>query len=61
MSQRLFLSVFGSAFDNFIDLPAVGTRGGVLVAWTGGLCQAIATRIDTYSVSVLFSEQEGRN
>lgn len=61
MSQRLFLSVFGTAFDKFIALPADGTRGGVLIAWKGCSCQAIATRVDSYSVSVLFAEQDGRN
>jgi hypothetical protein len=61
MSQHLFLSVFGSAYDNFIALPANETRGGVLIAWKCCSCQAIASRIDTYSASVLFAEQEGRN
>ncbi|CAD6231381.1 unnamed protein product [Miscanthus lutarioriparius] len=37
MSQHLLLSICGSAYDNFIALPANGTR-----------C-AIASRIDTYS------------
>ena len=60
MSQHLFLSVFGSVYDNFIALPANGTRGGVLIAWKGCSCQAVASRVDTYSASVLFSEQ-GRN
>ena len=27
LSQRLFLSVFGTAYDKFVDLPAIGTRG----------------------------------
>jgi len=35
--------------------------GGVLIAWKDSSCQAIASRVDTYSASVLFSEQEGRN
>ena len=61
MSQHLLLSVCGSAYDNFITLPANGTRGGVLIAWKGCSCQTIASRIDTYSASVLFAEQEGRN
>lgn len=33
LSQHLFLSVFGPAYDNFIVLPANGTRGGLLIAW----------------------------
>jgi len=61
MSQHLFLSVFGSVYDNFIALPANGTRGGVLIAWKGCSCLAVASRVDTYSASVLFSKQEGRN
>ena len=61
MSQHLFLSVFGSVYDNFTVLPANGTRGGLLIAWKGCSCQAVASRVDTYSASVLFSEQEGRN
>jgi len=61
MSQHLFLSVFGTAYGNFVSLPANGTRGGVLIAWKDSSCQAIASRVDTYSASVLFSEQEGRN
>jgi exonuclease III len=61
MSQNLFLSVFGSAYDNFVTLPANGTRGWVLIAWKGCSCQAVASRVDTYFVSILFSEQDGRN
>ena len=38
MNQRLFLSVFGSAFDKFLALPANGTRGGVLIAWKSSSC-----------------------
>ena len=26
LSQRLFLSVFGTAYDKLVDLPAIGTR-----------------------------------
>jgi exonuclease III len=61
MSQHLCLSVCGAAFDNYIALPADGTRGGILIAWKGSSCQAIASRVDSYSASVLFAEEEGRN
>jgi hypothetical protein len=46
MSHHLFLSVFGTNFDNFIVLPANGMRGGVLIAWKGCSCQAVATRLE---------------
>jgi exonuclease III len=61
MTQRLFLSSFGSSYDKFITLPANGTRGGVLIAWKSSVCQALASRVDHFSVSVRFTEQEGRN
>ena len=41
MTQRLFLSVFGSEFDKFVALPAAGMRGGVVITfvklWPPGL------------------------
>src|SRR5688572_1819291 len=61
MSQHLFLSVFGTAYVKFMALPANGTRGGVLIAWKSNVCHAMASTVDTYSASVSFSEQEGRN
>ncbi|KAJ1279149.1 hypothetical protein BS78_04G132900 [Paspalum vaginatum] len=61
INQFLFCSVFGSDFDKYVMLPADGTRGGVLVAWKSSVVQALASRIDTFSVSVQFIEEEGRN
>jgi hypothetical protein len=61
LSQQLFLSVFGFAYDKFVALPTQGTWVGVLIAWMSSFCKAIAARVDTYLVSVLFSEQEGCN
>jgi exonuclease III len=37
MTKRIFLYVFGSAYDKYIALPAVGTRG-VLIAWKRNVC-----------------------
>ncbi|WVZ55719.1 hypothetical protein U9M48_006344 [Paspalum notatum var. saurae] len=59
--SRNFPSVFGSEFNKFVALPATGTRGGVVIAWKSSVCQAVATRVDAFSVSVQFIEQEGRN
>lgn len=33
----------------------------MLIAWKGSSCRALASRVDIYFGSVLFSEQEGRN
>uniref|UniRef100_A0A0A9B205 Uncharacterized protein n=1 Tax=Arundo donax TaxID=35708 RepID=A0A0A9B205_ARUDO len=40
-------------------LPADGTRGGILIAWKGAICQALSTHVDTFSVLVQFVESEG--
>jgi len=61
MTQFLFPFVFGSAYDKYIALPASDTRGGVLIAWKGSSCQAVASMVDTYYVSVMFSERQDRN
>jgi len=61
MNQRIFLSVFGTAYDKYVELPADGTRGGILIAWKSNICQILASRVDNYSISVQFEEHEGRN
>lgn len=59
MTARVLLSTLGAHLDNHVVLPAVGTRGGVLIAWTSEACRALTTRVDTYSVSVLFENGNG--
>ena len=45
----------GSDFTNWIDLPAAGASGGIVVAWRQCLGPALATRVDNYSLSIQFS------
>jgi len=62
ISPSTILSTLGADFDRHIFLPASGdsgTRGGVLIAWRRGSCQAAATRVDTYSASVKFVLEDG--
>ncbi|WVZ64648.1 hypothetical protein U9M48_014142 [Paspalum notatum var. saurae] len=61
MNHFLLASVFGSNFDNFVALPAAGTRGGILIAWKSSVVQALSSRVDAFSVLVQFIEEEGRN
>ncbi|KAJ1296014.1 hypothetical protein BS78_01G266700 [Paspalum vaginatum] len=51
-SQRNLLSIFGSDFGGFVDLPAVGASGGILVGWRQRIGQPSNFRVDTFSVSV---------
>lgn len=52
-------SMLGADFDQHVLLPAEGTRGGVLIAWQSSACQAITSRLDVFSVSVLFKNNDG--
>jgi hypothetical protein len=55
----MVMSMLGVDFNEFITLPAVGTRGGILIAWKGCVCRALNTRIDTFSASVQFQLGDG--
>ncbi|KAJ1283662.1 hypothetical protein BS78_03G145600 [Paspalum vaginatum] len=61
LSTHLLLTVFGPDFDKFVSLPAEGTCGGILIAWKSTVCQAISTRVDSFSASVLFAGLDGAN
>lgn len=59
MTMRITLSTLGTGLDQQVVLPASGTRGGILIAWSSAVCRAITYRIDTYSTSVLFQNNSG--
>jgi len=61
LSTHLLLSVCGSDFDKSLTLPATGTRGGILIAWKGAVCQVISSGVDNFSVSVIFVGLDGSN
>jgi hypothetical protein len=46
---------FGPRFDGFAYLPAVGSAGGVIVAWNSDDVQVVGSRTDQFSVSVQIS------
>lgn len=58
ISRRMVMTTLGGDFDEFLVLPASGTRGGILLAWKRNTCKALSTRVDAFSISVQF-EQEG--
>jgi hypothetical protein len=55
ISRGVLLSMLGSEFTNWVEVPAIGASGGIIIAWQHGLGQALASRIDQYSVSMKFS------
>lgn len=59
LTTHTILTTLGSEFSDYVHLPAQGTRGGVLIAWKGAACQAITTRVDSFSTSVLFRNSDG--
>lgn len=58
--DRILLNTLGSEMDQHAALPAQGTRGGILIAWRGTACRALTTRLNTYSISVLFQTVSGQ-
>jgi hypothetical protein len=42
---------FTTESDKIANSPAVGTLGGVLLAWKSAPVQVLASRVDSYSVS----------
>lgn len=54
MSTRILLSTLGTEMDCHTCLPAISTRGGILLAWKSQVLQMITTRIDEFSISALF-------
>jgi hypothetical protein len=59
ISRRMVMSMLGSDFDEFIFLLALGTRGGILLAWKSSSCTVLNSRVDTSSVSVQFAQDNG--
>lgn len=59
MTTRVLLSTVGQDFDHHIVWPAEGTRGGILIAWKEVVGHATETRVDNYSASVCFTQDDG--
>jgi hypothetical protein len=58
VSPYIVTESFGARYNQFISLPAVGTAGGIVLAWCSQDVRVLATRVDTFSVSVHI-EMEG--
>lgn len=46
ISRRMVMSMLGSDFDEFIFLLALGTRGGILLAWKSSSCTVLNSRVE---------------
>ena len=55
VSSSVILSMLGSDFTHWIELPAPGVSGGILVAWRHDLGPTSASRVDNQSVTLQFS------
>jgi exonuclease III len=54
LSRGVILSSLGSDFDMVVTLLAVGSAGGVLIAWRHHIGYSGVHRVDSFSVSVQF-------
>lgn len=61
MPRHILLESLSSDFDQFVSLPANGSRGGILIAWKSAICQVLCSRVDSFYVSIHCVGHEGRN
>jgi hypothetical protein len=55
ISPYVVAESFGARFDGFTFLPAVGTAGGIIVAWCSDDVRVVASRVDNFSMSIQMS------
>ena len=51
MDQFIVNQCLGPSFDGFDYLPAVGTRGGILLAWNSSVMSIVNTSKDTHAIT----------
>jgi hypothetical protein len=59
MPQRVLLSALGSSFTDYLELPAMGASGGILVAWRRHVQTTGSERLDINSSSIQFCSESG--
>lgn len=52
MSNKLVKSVAGKYASYWIALPAIGTTGGILLAWNSSVIKALNARMGSFSISI---------
>jgi exonuclease III len=60
VSQRVLLTMLGSDFLNYIELPSNGASGGIRVAWRNSVGTTGENRRDQHSISIQFRLQAGQ-
>jgi exonuclease III len=59
LSMFDIVEYFGPRYDGFTYLPAMGTAGGVVVAWRSEEVRVLQSRVDSFSVSVEVASTDG--
>jgi hypothetical protein len=55
ISDRVVRDCLGPSFDKFFFLPAVGTRGGILLAWQSALVSVSHLHLSTNAITARIS------
>ena len=53
------MRVLGPRFDSFVALPAVGTAGGIVVAWQSDRVSVTRSQVDSFSVTITLAFEGG--
>lgn len=59
VSQCTVYQILGSDYDRFAALPAIGTAGGIIIAWRSSDVQVLAAHVLCFSVSILLKLLDG--
>jgi hypothetical protein len=59
MPQRVLLLALVSSFTDYLELPAMGASGFILVAWRRHVQTTRSRRLDTNSSSIEFCSENG--
>jgi hypothetical protein len=53
------MECFGARFNGFAYLPALGTAGGLVVAWCSNDVRVLASRVECFSISIQLARGDG--
>lgn len=52
--RGIILSMLGSDFSHYAELPSIGASGGIFLAWRQSIGPAAAVRVDSHCIFVQF-------
>jgi exonuclease III len=55
----IVIQCLGPSFDRYVDLPAIDTRGGILLAWDSTVIEIANVSFDSYAITGEVTTKDG--